>query len=115
MLLVDCVMYNIVMGGQHPSTVCVELDKLPDSLAALKDIISSEFIEEEMMEFIGEFARTDEIMPEDRTLGFVIVNSDKHVLSVSMSEVSSDLRSDIEKIGGDYRNSGFKVDLDLPV
>ncbi len=107
-------MYNIVMGGQHPSTVCVEIEKLPESLSNLRGIISSEFMEEELMEFISEFARTDEIMPDDRTLGFIIVNSDKKVLSISMSEVSDTLKPELDRIAGEYRDSGFSVDLDLP-
>lgn len=107
-------MYNIVVGGQHPSTICVELDKLSDSIHNLKDVITSEFIEEGLMEFIGEFARTDEIMPDDRTLGFIIVNSDKQVLSISMSEVEEDLRARLESASEEYRKSGFRVDLDLP-
>lgn len=107
-------MYNIVMGDQHPSTVCVELSRLSDSLKNLKEITTSEFLKEELMEFISEYARTDEIMPDDRTLGFIIVNADKHVLSISMSQVDRVLSEQLKKLSEDYLESGFKVDLDLP-
>lgn len=107
-------MYNIVMGGQHPSTVCVEISKLPESLKSLRTIINSEFMKDEMMEFINEFARTEEIMPDDRTLGFIIVNSDKLVLSISMSQTDPDLGKTLRDISDEYRRAGFRVDLDLP-
>ena len=83
--MTDCAMYNITVQGYHPSTICVVIDSLPASLEYFKDVINSPLIQDSMNEFIEEFARTDEIMPSDRTLGFVIINSSKKVRDAGIS------------------------------
>lgn len=106
-------MYNITLGDYHPSTICVVIDDLIASLKDLKEVIESPIPRESMTEFIESYARTDEIMPTDRTLGFVIVNKEKGVVSLSFSELSDGLRKEIEEIANEYRQNGFEVDADL--
>lgn len=107
-------MYNIVMGGQHPSTICVEKSRAYSSLKNLKEVVKTGFMKDALMEFIGEFARTQEIMPDDKTVGFVILNSDKQVLSISVSQNDAELIKALKTISAEYREMGFTVDLDMP-
>lgn len=112
--MTDCAMFNITMGEYHPSTICVEMSKLQDSLSGLIEVAKSEYPEESMAEYIEEYARSDEIMPTDRTLGFVVLNKAKKVVSLSFSEMDESTRNGIDPVLESYRESGFQVDLDLP-
>ncbi len=112
--MTDCAMFNITMGEYHPSTICIEMSKLKDSLSGLIEVTKSEYPEESMAEYIQEFARTDEIQPTDRTLGFVVLNKAKKVVSLSFSEMNGDTRKGVEQALEEYRKAGFQVELDLP-
>ncbi|MHB1493308.1 MAG: TA0956 family protein [Thermoplasmataceae archaeon] len=111
--MTDCAMYNISVKGYHPSTICVIIDSLPDSLASVIDVIQSPLIQDSMGEFIQDFARTDEIMPSDRTLGFVVINSDRKVVSFSFSELRKSIFDKCEKTLDDFRKKGFTVEIDV--
>lgn len=108
-------MYNITVGTIHPSVICVELSKLIPSLVSLKELLTSEYLEESLPEFIEEFSRTDEVMPTDKTLGFVVVNSNKKVISLSFSNVEVPVRSELETMADKYREIGYNTELDLPL
>ena len=107
-------MFNITMGDYHPSTICVEMSRLKDSLSGLIEVTKSDYPEESMAEYIEEFARSDEIQPTDRTLGFVFLNKAKKVVSLSFSEMNGDTKEEIDKVMNSYRSEGFQVELDLP-
>ena len=111
--MTDCAMYNITFQGYHPSTICVVIDSLPASLELFKDVINSPLIQDSMNEFIEEFARTDEIMPSDRTLGFVIINSSKKVISFSFSELPREIMDACERSLSDFRKAGYEVEIDV--
>ena len=107
-------MYNIVLGEFHPSTICVERSKFNDSL---KDIISLTDVEtssESLQEYISNYARTDEIKPDDKTIGFVVFNLQKKVLSVSLASLDSQENMVISSLKDQIQKIGFKVELDLP-
>lgn len=106
-------MYNITVGQYHPSTICVEIGKLADSLRDLKEVLESEYPQDSLAEYIEIYARTDEIMPSDRTLGFVVVNRDKKVISLSFSKIDSALKEEIQKIVEPYQKDNYNVELDL--
>ena len=111
--MTDCAMYNITVKGYHPSTICVVLDLLPTSLEYIKDVISSPLIQESMGEFIQEFARTDEVMPSDRTLGFIIINSNKNIISFSFSELPKKIMDACQKPLSDLKEAGYEVEIDV--
>ncbi len=111
--MTDCAMYNVTMEGSHPSTICIEISKLPNSLKSLTDMIGSEYMDEMMSEFIKEFARTDEIMPEDRTLGFVVFNGPKKQVSIAFSRISDSLKKELRESGKKIESTGFKVEYDF--
>ncbi len=106
-------MYNITVGDRHPAVICVELSNVARSLRALADVLSSEYVEEELQEFIEGFSRTDEVMPEDKTVGFVVVNSKKRVLSLSFSSISNELASELRANADSFRKIGYEVQLDM--
>lgn len=112
--MTDCAMFNITMGEYHPSTICVEMTKLDDSLRGLIDVANSDYPEESMAEYIEEYARSDEIQPTDRTLGFVVLNREKKVVSLSFSEMQSEIREGVENALDEFKKNGFQIDLDLP-
>ena len=103
----------MVVGEQHPSTICVELSKLPDSLISLLDLMTSSYMDEELMEFIESYARKEEVMPDDRTVGFVVANASKKAISISMNKISPELHRRIEEISESFREKDFTVELDL--
>ena len=107
-------MYNLSLGSIHPSVICVELPKLIPSLDALADLLGTEYIEEGLPEFIENFSRTDEVLPTDKTVGFVVLNSNKKIVSFSFSAVEPDTRGGLISAGEKFRQIGYKVDLDLP-
>lgn len=112
--MTECAMYNITVGGMHPSTICVEMKKFSASLrGGLLDVLTSEYPEESMSEFIQNFARTDEVMPEDRTLGFVVANRDRKVVALSFSHLPDEVMREVESIAGRFRDSGFQVEIDV--
>jgi hypothetical protein len=76
--------------------------------------MDSEYIEEGLPEFIEEFSRTDEVLPTDKTLGFVVLNSNKKIVSFSFSAVEPETRKGLEKAGDKFRKIGYSVDLDIP-
>ncbi len=106
-------MYNIAIKGRHPAVICVELSRLPDSLLSLPQILSSEYVEESLQEFIETYARTDEVKPDDKTVGFVVVNSEKKIISLSFSAVDSNILSSIRAAADEFRKISYTVDLDL--
>ncbi|MEM0157448.1 MAG: TA0956 family protein [Thermoplasmataceae archaeon] len=106
-------MYNITVGERHPAVICVELSNVSRSLLALAEVLSSEYMEEELQEFIENFSRTDEVMPEDRTVGFVVVNSTKRILSLSFSSISNDMANNLRAQAESFRKIGYEVQLDI--
>lgn len=107
-------MYNLTVGSIHPSVICVEISNLLPSLDALVTLMESEYIEEELPEFIESYARTDEVLPTDKTLGFVVLNSNKKIVSLSFSKVETETREGLVKAGEKFRQINYKVDFDLP-
>ena len=107
-------MYNVTVGTIHPSVICVELSKLIPSLDFLRDLLTTEYIEEGMPEFIENFARTDEVMPTDKTLGFVVVNSNKKMISLSFSNVGQKVKDELVTVAEKFKEIGYAADLDLP-
>ena len=111
--MTDCAMFNISLKGLHPSVICVEMVKIGSSSEALLDVLSSEFTEESLHEFIEEYARTDEVMPTDKTLGFVVANAEKKIISFSFANISSEQKESITKASEKFRKAGYNVDLDF--
>jgi Thermoplasma acidophilum protein TA0956. len=111
--MTDCAMYNLTMEGSHPSTICVVLRHLPDSMRALKGMFGSEYMDEMLQEFISEYARTDEIMPDDRTVGFVVVNIPKKQVSIAFNHLEKNIEKELREISNSMEDLGFKVDFDL--
>ena len=112
--MTECIMYNIVLGEFHPSTICVERSKFNDSL---KDIISLTDVEtstESLQEYITNYARTDEIKPDDKTIGFVVFNLQKRVLSISLASLDLETSAVISSLKDQIQEFGFNVELDLP-
>ncbi len=107
-------MYNVTVGNIHPSVICVELSKLIPSLDFLRDLLTTEYIEEGMPEFIENFARTDEVMPTDKTLGFVVINSNKKMISLSFSNLEQKVRNELAEVAEKFKEIGYVADLDLP-
>ena len=107
-------MYNLTVGSIHPSVICVEISNLVPSLDALADLLNSEYIEEELPEFIESYARTDEVMPTDKTLGFVVLNSNKKIISFSFSAVDPETKAGLTKASEKFKQIDYTVDLDLP-
>lgn len=112
--LTDCAMYNVTVGAIHPSVICVEISNLIPSLDYLRDLLTTEYIEEGMKEFIENFARTDEVMPTDRTLGFVVLNSNKKMISLSFSSVGDELRNKLVSAGEKFKEIGYQSEIDIP-
>lgn len=106
-------MYNITVGDRHPAVICVDLSNVNQSLRALSEVLSSEYVEEGLQEFIEEFSRTDEVMPEDKTVGFVVVNSTKRVLSLSFASIPEDLANSLKNDADFFRKIGYDVQLDI--
>lgn len=107
-------MYNIVLGEFHPSTICVDRPRFEDSLSGLESLFDPEFASESLKDYIETYARTDEIMPEDKTIGFVVFNLQKKVLSISMSKISAEERVFLANITDRFKQAGFNCDLDFP-
>jgi hypothetical protein len=108
--MVTCVMYNLKMSETHPSTICVLASRFKDSFKDLIEVLTSPLPDESLEEYIEEYARTDEIMPEDKTIGFVIINKDKKVASLNFNEKSTD-DSEIQEILEKYKEMGYKTEL----
>ena len=108
--MVTCVMYNLKMSETHPSTICVLASRFKDSFNDLIDVLTSPLPDESLEEYIEEYARTDEIMPEDKTIGFVIINKDKKVVSLNFNEKGPD-DSEIQEILVKYKEMGYKTEL----
>lgn len=106
-------MYNLTMEGSHPSTICVELKNLPNSMRALQGMIDSDYMDEMLQEFITEYARTDEIMPDDRTVGFVVVNIPKKQISFAFNHLEKSTENELKEISHSMEEKGFKVEFDL--
>lgn len=108
--MVTCVMYNLKMSETHPSTICVLASRFKDSFKDLIEVLTSPLPDESLEEYIEEYARTDEIMPEDKTIGFVIINKDKKVASLNFNEKSVN-DSEIQEILEKYKDMGYKTEL----
>ncbi len=107
-------MYNVTVGAIHPSVICVELSNLIPSLESLSQLLGTEYIEDGIREFIEEFARTDEVMPTDKTLGFVVVNSNKKLISLSFSNIDNELKENLASVADKFKEIGYSAELDLP-
>lgn len=107
-------MYNLSVGSIHPSVICVELSRLLPSLDSLAELLDSEYVEEGLPEFIENFSRTDEVLPTDKTIGFVVLNSTKKIVSFSFSALGQETKEGLVRAGEKFRQIGYKVDLDLP-
>jgi len=107
-------MYNVVLGDFHPSTICVERSIFPESLNGLISLTDPEYAEDSLKEYIEEYARTDEIMPEDKTVGFVIFNLQKRIASVSLSSINDAEESALKKLREKLESIGFGFELDGP-
>ncbi len=112
--MVMCIMYNLKLKDIHPSTICVLLSKFEDSFNALLDVITSPLPEESLEEFIENYARTDEIMPEDKTVGFIIINKSKKVISLSFTQNLGISKTNVNKIVEKYNKIGFKTEVEFP-
>ncbi|EQD44687.1 hypothetical protein B1B_13423 [mine drainage metagenome] len=112
--MTECVMFNMVLGDFHPSTICVGRSNFPASLKGLLSLTNGEYAEESLKEYIEEYARTDEILPEDRTIGFVVFNLPKKVASVSISTMNEKEASTMNELKGSLTVLGFKFELDGP-
>ncbi|WP_393970898.1 TA0956 family protein [Oxyplasma meridianum] len=106
-------MYNVVLGDIHPSTICVEISRLPDSLRDLLEVLISDYPAESMAEFIETYARTDKVMPDDKTLGFVVVNKNKKAVALSFSKIPDGIRENVLEICSKYRDKNFQVEVDI--
>jgi len=107
-------MYNITVGNIHPSVICVEISKLVPSLRSLRELLQSGYIEEGLQEFIEDYSRKDEVMPSDKTVGFVVVNSAKRMMSLSFSSISRDLISALRLEADEFKKIGYTTELDVP-
>jgi hypothetical protein len=107
-------MYNLKMSETHPSTICVLLDNFMDSLNDMVDVVTSPLPDESLAEYIEQYARTDEIMPDDRTVGFVIINKDKKVISLTFSDLSGIKKDEINNIIDKYKELGYKTEIEYP-
>ncbi|WMT55658.1 TA0956 family protein [Acidiplasma sp.] len=105
-------MYNLKLKNVHPSTICVLLSKFEDSFNALLDVITSPLPEDSLEEFIEGYARTDEIMPEDKTIGFIIINKEKKVVSLTFTQNTGIVRQNVEKILEKYKKLGYKTEVE---
>ena len=106
-------MYNVVLGEIHPSTICVDISKLPDSFRDLLEVLISDYPAESMAEFIETYARTDTVMPDDKTLGFVVVNNNKKAVALSFSTIPNGISEKILDICSKYREKNFEVEVDI--
>ena len=52
-------------------------------------------------------------MPEDKTVGFVVVNSTKRVLSLSFASIPEDLAHNLKADADSFRKIGYDVQLDI--
>lgn len=111
--MTDCLIYNISVPQRHPSSICVELSRLVESLKGVSGLFSTVAQDEALMEFIGDFSRTDEIKPEDRTIGFVVVNVEKRKIAISISDPSGRLAPDVNAAAGRLRALGIETEVDL--
>jgi len=111
--LTDCVIYNVSIPGMHPSTICVEVARLADSITSLPELIRSEYVNDTLAEFISDFSRTEETRPEDRTVGFVVVNLAKKVVSVSLTRSEESMKDSIRASVRPLEAAGVLVELDL--
>jgi hypothetical protein len=105
-------MFNLAIGSMHPSVICVELSRFTDSLNALKEVLESPYPEEELTEFIETYARTDEILPSDKTIGFVIASSTKKIVSFSFSKLPEDLKRELDASSQSFEAIGYAVEID---
>ncbi len=108
--MVTCIMYNLKMSETHPSTICVLASRFKDSFKDLIEVLTSPLPDESLEEYIEEYARTDEIMPEDKTIGFVIINKEKKVASLNFNEKSAD-DTEIQEILEKYKEMGYRTEL----
>ncbi|MHB1439862.1 MAG: TA0956 family protein [Cuniculiplasma sp.] len=106
-------MYNLTLEGSHPSTICVEISKLRPSLESLYEMLDSEYVDEYLSDFISEYARTDEIMPEDHTLGFVVINAPKKHVSFAFNGLKENYLEELREMGEKIRSKGYTVDYDI--
>ncbi|MEM0158056.1 MAG: TA0956 family protein [Thermoplasmataceae archaeon] len=106
-------MFNITAGEMHPSVICVELRNLIMSIRSLRELLSSQYFEEGLQEFIEEYSRHDEVKPSDRTIGFVVVNANRRKVSFSFSAIDSSLSASLEREAAGFRSMGYEVDLDI--
>ena len=104
-------MYNLKMSETHPSTICVLASKFEDSFNDLIEVLTSPLPVESLEEYIESYARTDEIMPEDKTIGFVIINKEKKVASLNFNEKYFDEKK-LDAILDKYRELGFKTEVE---
>ena len=111
--MTDCAMLNITIGGVHPSIVCVDIKNIGDCCDSLLEALKSDYKEEGIKELIENYARTDEIKPQDKTLGFVVVNSDRHFISFSFANLDGKYIGLISSRADNFRKSGFTVEEDL--
>lgn len=112
--MTECIMYNVVLGDFHPSTICVERSGFPKSLDGLLSLTNPEYADESLKEYIEEYARTDEIMPQDKTIGFVVFNLQKRIISVSLSSLNEAEDSALKKLREKMEAIGFVFELDAP-
>ena len=109
--MVTCVMYNLKMSETHPATICVLASRFEDSFEDLIEVLTSPLPDESLEEYIEQYARTDEIMPEDKTIGFVIINKEKKVASLNFSEKYFDQKK-LDEILEKYKNMGYKTEVE---
>lgn len=106
-------MYNISLGEFHPSTICVELSGLESSLSEASDLLNTDYPQESVKDFIEKFARTSEIMPDDKTVGFIIINKKNRMISISATKIPESLKDSIRVIFERYKEAGFNTEFDV--
>ena len=106
-------MYNITVGDRHPAVICIELGKIIDSVKSLVSVLGSDYVEDGLQDFIQDFSRTDAVRPEDRTVGFVVVNSEKRAASFTFSSLEPVIRAELGETAHLYESIGYSVELDL--
>ena len=109
--MVTCVMYNLKMSETHPATICVLASRFEDSFEDLIEVLTSPLPDESLEEYIEQYARTDEIMPEDKTIGFAIINKEKRVVSLNFNEKYFDDKK-LREIMQKYKELGFKGEIE---
>ncbi|MGP6293477.1 TA0956 family protein [Caldiplasma sukawensis] len=109
--MVLCAMFNITGMDSHPSTLCVEEKNFFESISFFSDI-DLNYADEYLGDFIEKFARKDEIMPEDKTVGFVVINLPKKTTILAFQKKYAE-NFNVKKAAQEMEKKGFRVELEI--